>query len=806
MERVLKHSHEYWRLFLKYTQIYSLSYQELSAHACYVKKEDLLNGQIANSVSRYNLAKSVLVAPHFAKNQNKIFIPYLYHVEIDSKGCLIAKQENPYPIFLNLWLEPSELNPLLLGDKYDFDEYLIQNPPKYIDSAETTWQQQLDYANELLLTLTKNRWQKNLQNSGFVIDDQYGLVFSVAQLLATKNKISYEDYIENRSIAWKDLINQHMILGENKLNVVNKNITLLNTDNKITAKNYIDQLVVNDWIDAILLDLKPQISCIFDRNTNIKRAMNIFDCVDEKYLWLDPKTKSLILHPKLDSSFSITYCVQNYLSKISSYLCKDLSNLADAKQEIFLLLVEKHKVYSEGLSLLTEWQQTYLEQEKEALAGNSANQQLRSLKVEHANLMTSIRHVTALVAIWERMYEVIGDKAKWYYKFIFMHQLQLKKLKTFINTYFPDIDFNKFTLAEIDKILQNKLTYLDQKYNKISEQINLNQQIVIKLDTVGMNCKKWFKQKFGFSEYEDSFVAMHSSLHNFYQNELLSLSIRYYELLFLDNFSWISSNSTWDKYFIDNDNVRFFHRKMDNLFLLNSNEISLPQAIPYLYNTEKAYILTFKHNILIPVIPKALDIKLSELSKLSTNMDEYNYWVKQGIAGNKNTLNQFILNTNLEKINLDNHTFNNKPSINLVKINSSTDHFMGSIQNRGEAIAIIDWMVLHTKNIELDSIVIVVSTIAQSELIKEYLARYALKIQVVHIFNLDFTQTRYAILSLVYTDQDLSRLKVFDYTNALQELISRVTTQLLIVGNEELFYKTFPNIIVQKLSTNFVAS
>lgn len=165
----------------------------------------LLNAELITELN--NHASAMVVVPCYAKREDSYFIPYVLLIDLDAEGNFVNTVINSFPIVPQIALEPAIGSDICLGAAENFDNYLVLQPPAWLeDPTQLTWQNKFTYAQQMLRRVTQDTWRDALQQAGYVMQDA-ALIFPVAaicsiadmdvSLLKSSNKVEIVDAARN---------------------------------------------------------------------------------------------------------------------------------------------------------------------------------------------------------------------------------------------------------------------------------------------------------------------------------------------------------------------------------------------------------------------------------------------------------------------------------------------------------------------------------------------------------------------------------------------------------------------------------
>lgn len=250
--------YDYWQCANIQQLLHNILPEHVQKSCSVISRSECTNGKLADNnliESSLMASGSVVIVPFYATQGDKYFFPCLLLVEVNPVGRFIAKKHLSLPIIPRTILEPSIHTPFVLGTIENFDNYMVVQPPEWLDDdKQVAWADQLNYAQEVLDTVTPT-WRNDLINVGYTWQDN-ALVFPLSALNGCNVKTNL------------DLLDK---VGK---------VNIIDAERNSGKSTYAKQLILNAWIEAGVKQNDPPKHVILHPNAAINYA-SIFTAVNE---------------------------------------------------------------------------------------------------------------------------------------------------------------------------------------------------------------------------------------------------------------------------------------------------------------------------------------------------------------------------------------------------------------------------------------------------------------------------------------------------------------------------------------------
>jgi len=761
--------YNYWRQASKLKKLLATSHYKIDEKVIFISKEDLNRGRLSGPIIED--LTDVIVIPVLALNNTSVFIPLMLEVTVDSNGCFSPAKHNTLPIIPRTVLEPGQLNPIVLGNKNIFDNYYSVCPPLWLASGyEPTWQEQLEYAMQLLSHAAQSSWQKQLVEHGYIVDEYNALIIP-AQALKEDEQVQIESGLIDKIFKIDDsFVKQAQI----------QDITIIQAQRGSGKSKYISSIILKDWMLSALNDSLPKFyAWLKFEDIKVNRYANIFDCYPDSDVWLTAEIRQEIFSPPMCSDFSISFCVQNFLSLLSNYLHQDVIHLEQAKEILLSELRKDYALCEKGAALLKSWDDMTQVLISKYQGKGGIHARIRSLKHSVGIVQQELRHLSGLSAIWERLLESARQYPSWFDSIRLLNYLKNRKLYKFYAQYFPDDKVSMLSPQGMNAKMCGRIAGLKNKEHLLNDTLHQSSNDLLQLDAVRIKCKNWFNNfyKYPIGEYQQAFDFLNIEV----VKKLNFLTLKYYESLVIDNFAWSKNNNKYTKYFIDGQ-----VSEIDVLCVEHANYVSILDALPLLNRSCQAIIFGDNNSINSDFYPLALDLELCDFNALVKDALDFEYLKAKGILGAVNNLWQFVtkaLHTN--QVFEKNHYI--KPIIEYVNVPASRQEHLGSKYNSKEVDAVYNFLLdIHNKSASWDDIVIYTAFAGQARKVSLRLKDTIfanLPIKLLQQPNLRRNTISIVAISVTHSDDSLhiANMKFID------NIISNTCEKLVIICNEGQF-------------------
>jgi hypothetical protein len=667
--------YNYWHTALTQTKVCSLGQYFINEKIIFIRKEDLIKGQLPSNIN-YDL-NHALVVPILATNNNAIFIPLILEVSIDNNGYFNPAKHNSLPIIPRTTLEPATLNPIVLGNSANFDNLYALYPPKWlIENYQPNWAEQLEYALKLFTSNAQNMWQQQLINYGYTFDEDWSLV--IPTHLVSPPTISLpSDNIEDT------LITKLYEFEYRPLAQQEENITLIYANRGAGKTTYIASIILQDWMMNALNETLPSLYAWLPyENSQLTRYANIFDCYHDHETWLNAGIRKEIFSPQIFSDFSISYCIQDFLSLLSNYLQHDILHLAHASAAVLGKLRQEHLIFEDAKALLKSWDdlnQLLLGKYKEK---GGIHARIRALKYSQGVIQQELRYLIVISAIWERLFAAANRLPSWFDSIRILNYLKNRKLYKFYAQYFPDDQVNMLSASAMNAKLFGRVQALKNKEHLFNDLIHQSTNELLQLDAIRLKCKNCFIANYNhhINDYKEALAFLELEV----IKALNFLTLKYYEVIVLDNFAWSKNTSPYAKYFIDSDDIAV----IDVLCVEHANYIPTIEILPLLSKSQKVIIFGNERYLASSLIPSGIDLELCKFNGLDFKDLQFAGILSHG------TLWQFA-SKSLPVLNKLAKAYYPRPKIEYIKAQAGNQEYLGSKYNAKEL------EILHEKLLEI---------------------------------------------------------------------------------------------------------
>ncbi len=390
---------EYWQLADQYLRLMDFNPRLVSNKWQNITRDECLAGCIqdptVSSILLQNGSK-MLVSPLHLQKDNEHFIPFLLSVELKADGYFKPCKELALPIIPRNLLEFDGLHPISLGSTDEFDDYFVLQPPPWFDNQQDlTWENQYQYANQMLSDITCGAWLQDLKQLGYELQPGAKVfAFSI-------NKAS-------------DKLDTKLLQNKNK-------IELIAAERNSGKSRYAKQKIADAWIEAAVKQA-PAPKIVWLQYDTIARYTSIFACTNELPLYIEQdeyKTSQSQVHKELALAFNIYIRGRQVLRNWQDMQAKLTDKYADKG----------------GIAARIHQLQTHL---KEAQARSKHIQVLHSIYLRQSELIPS----------WNKMFDV----------FTFMQKQRLQRLYNFFKQNFPEEQVTSLSQDDLDNLMNSKLS------------------------------------------------------------------------------------------------------------------------------------------------------------------------------------------------------------------------------------------------------------------------------------------------------------------------------------------------------------
>lgn len=426
---------QYWQAAAKKQFIANLTPEQIMHSGKTISKQELQDEKLSQS----SITGEYLIAPIYAQKTTAFFVPYVLHVFVEPSGGLKFTEQSSLPIVLNCNLEPSILNPILLGSEEQFAAYLSAN------DLPISWHELLSYAEQMLEDITKGAWKWHLSNVGYALQPD-AIICSLDKIYTTSEMNIY------------------------KLNDFT-NVDLIEIEDENDRQSVISRVLANDWIESAL------------KQGNAPRHVVVYDELPEVY------AKPLI------NKFWIEDGIENFLSYCSNSFSKDLLSLQQAQELSYIKLKDKFNIYIKGKQCLRNYHELTDSISIKYSATGGLNARINELQKLYENSQAEIRHLNVLNSIWQRQLELIP---KWPKILDFIPSVansRMSRLHEFFKQNFPDEDISKVSQEDLKKIMAGKLLQAEKSKNFIADMLHQSKSEQQQLEISRAKCVDWGKSE-----------------------------------------------------------------------------------------------------------------------------------------------------------------------------------------------------------------------------------------------------------------------------------------------------------------------
>jgi hypothetical protein len=774
----LNNIYRYWEEAILQQGLFALNGYTINEDVRFINRLELQAGQLSD-VSKAHLGgvTEVVVIPICAIKNATVFIPLMLAVTISEEGYFMPSEYNKLPIIPRAALEPSkEPTPIVLGQLADFDKYYSQCAPIWFGvDYEPTWDDQLNYGLEFIAQNLQSNWEEQLRDEGYFIDHESALIIPVNAIV--------NNYILDSKII-NSILNFHdsSMLALDSIDI--NSIAVLAAERNSGKSRYIADKIMDAWMSSALTQTMPALHVwLASEEVKVNNYANIFDCYPDSQLWLTKSIRQEIFFPQIISDFSLSYCIQNFLSLLSNYLKIDVLHLGDARETLLNILKDNIENLNKTKQQLELWNQL----ERNLVGGykdkGGIHNRIRELKQALALVQQEVRHLSAIVSMHNK-FDVMFKLPRWLDNIRLLNYLKNRSLYKFYAQYFPDEQISMLSHSALNAKLNAKMHKLQDKEQQIHSLISKCNAELINLEAVKLECKSLFK-----TDYDcdiETYAQACDFLNIGFVKYLHLITLRYYETIVLDDFSWSKTSNEYSKYFISAP-----IEEIECLFIEHANYLPTITTLPLLDIAKQVIIFGNEDVIETLVLPTIVDLKLCEAVDLIRHEPDLKELQLNGILASSSNLWQFVTKSKpaINTFNI-NHDKQRKPVLQYIHVKSNSEEYLGSKCNAKEITELYN-IILATYQLYgfNDDWAIYTTFKAQANKIQAMLADTifaSVPIKILQQANL--TTYRISLVSTVYGYNDHGPYCFEDQRNnvALNNLIYNTVERVIIVGNESI--------------------
>ena len=765
--------YNYWQRAIQQEKLFALTNYTIDEKTILIRKADLAKGCLPEPIAGLTHA---VVIPLFARNHSLLFIPYMLEVVIDKLGCFTPAKHNSLPIIPRAVFELGQLNPIILRSSTSFDEFYATCPPTWLSVGyEANWDEQLAYATNFLLQQSQELWSEQLTEHGYLLDEEFSLVVPVSALCA---EITLKSPLVERIYASND--NSLLSLAA----LAEFKFALVQAERGSGKSTYIKSLISKDWMSSVINETMPPLDVWLPyNNTQATRYANIFDCYEDHEVWLSSEVRLEIIAPQIFSDFSLSYCIQNFLSLLSEYLKKDVVHLNQASQILKARLHEYYLPYDNGCTILKSWDdlERFIHVKYQVRGGIHAR--IRELKQALGILQQELRYLSVILAIWQHQLALSQKLPTWFDSIVFFNYLKNRKLYKCYAQYFPDDKISLLSVKALDAKLQAKVQKLQSKEHLLFDTLHQCTNELLQLDAVKFKCKTWFRENYNYtlSSYQETYDFINIQV----IKHLNFLTLKYYESVVLEDFAWSKNNGAYAKYFIDSDITT-----IDTLFIEHANYLPILQILPVLAKADKAVVFGNALTIKACLLPASVDLELCKFAGLlGTDVDLQALQLKGILASS--TLWQFA-SKSLPVANTFDKSYYQKPKLEYIKVHYQSEEYMGSRCNIKELELLYELLLAwHERAESLNDVIIYTTFAGQLKQIVLFLQNTVFAHIPVKLLQAACLQRyRISIISMVYGPNDHKLDAISNAEAVLDNLLNNSVDKIVIIGDDYQLLKT----------------